>query len=97
MSCRPGVRRSAAVLSVPARARLEMPLVAGQATPSEDATHLRRIVAGFSRFFPGVHTRAGGKAPQAAVQDPTCGISPPETSVARQAQRHAKGHGYGFR
>ena len=89
---------SPAVVWVSARAlEMDMPMVAGRAASGINEAHLRRIVAGFSRFFPGVHTRAGGKAPQAAAQDPICGISPPETSVARQAQRHAEGHGYGFR
>ena len=89
---------SPGVVWVSARAlEMDMPMVAGRAASGINEAHLRRIVAGFSRFFPDVHTRAGGKAPQAAAQDPTCGISPPETSVARQTQRLAKEHGHGFR
>ena len=69
---------------------LEILLVTCRTPRRRKNADLQGIVARFSHLLPGVHTRSGVKAPQAPGQGPTCGATPRETSVARQAQRHAE-------
>ena len=59
-----------------ARASVDMPLIAGRAERHSGEAHLRRIVAGFSRLLPYVHTTARGKTLPTKTQGATPGFSP---------------------
>jgi hypothetical protein len=82
------------VTSLRTTAEMDMPMVAGRAASGINEAHLRRIVAGFPRLLPGMHTRAGGKARLVEAHDSTHGILLPETSAACQSQWHAEGRSH---